>query len=362
MTHSSPTMEGFRTVLRDPAIALAEVTWRWAFGAAATALALFSFFQYLDTLPVSYGDLLFLRSRQPFLISQALGHMFAGSGQRLVAVMLVVLPALAVLWIVAASAGRVATVRGMLDHFRSEVPIPADASPSRVRSSDLFGLNFFRLALGLAVGCGLLGSAILAGFVSSETNPQPGIAFLLFLALVFAVVIFGATLNWFLSLASVFVVSEGRDTFGSLAATVEFCRRNAGPMAWSSTVFGLLHFLAFVLATSVAMLPMMLLGTVPRGVVLLGVLLVTLAYFAAVDFLYAGRLASYVAILAAPEPPLPVIQQSIQYPPVGSEPPAATIDQTETILSDQPLPPTSRLPEDDDILSDIPGQADGSNS
>ena len=56
--------------------------------------------------------------------------------------------------------------------------------------------------------------------------------------------------------------------------------------------------------------------------VLGGVLLVTLIYFAAVDFLYVGRLATYVFLLEPPEP--------------------------EPAPSPQPQ-------SDDDILSDIPG-------
>jgi hypothetical protein len=53
-----------------------------------------------------------------------------------------------------------------------------------------------------------------------------------------------------------------------------------------------------------------------------GVLLVTLLYFAVVDFLYVGRLATYVFLLEEPE--------------LEPEPPVL-------------------FPSDDDILSDIPG-------
>ena len=55
-----------------------------------------------------------------------------------------------------------------------------------------------------------------------------------------------------------------------------------------------------------------------------GVLLVSLLYFAAVDFLYVGRLATYMFLLEQPEPG-PECQRC------------------------------RRSPADDDILSDIPG-------
>ena len=72
----SPTAEGFRTAFRRPSFAIAEITWRWAVGATAALLFFFGFFEYLNTLPVTNGELLFLKSGQPFLISQAIAHIY----------------------------------------------------------------------------------------------------------------------------------------------------------------------------------------------------------------------------------------------------------------------------------------------
>lgn len=76
MKPRSPTLEGFRAILRRPSFGLAEIAWRWSFGAAAGLLLIFSFFEYLDTLPVSQGDLLLLRTSQPVLVSRAVVHIF----------------------------------------------------------------------------------------------------------------------------------------------------------------------------------------------------------------------------------------------------------------------------------------------
>ena len=83
MQQRSPTLEGFRTILRSPSFGLAEIAWRWSFGAAAGMLLVFSFFEYLDTLPVSNSDLVLLRTRQPILISRAVLDIFRGSSFRL---------------------------------------------------------------------------------------------------------------------------------------------------------------------------------------------------------------------------------------------------------------------------------------
>ena len=79
--------------------------------------------------------------------------------------------------------------------------------------------------------------------------------------------------------------------------------------------------LAFVVATSAAAVPLAFAEVLPAGVVLGGLLLVTLLYFAVVDFLYIGRLAAYVFMLEVPAIPV--------------------------------------VPADDDILSDIPGLLGG---
>jgi hypothetical protein len=67
----SPTAEGFRAAFRKPSLTLAEIAWRWIAGATAIATFLFGFSEYLNTLPVTSRDLLFLRTRQPYLVAEA---------------------------------------------------------------------------------------------------------------------------------------------------------------------------------------------------------------------------------------------------------------------------------------------------
>jgi len=56
----SPTREGFRAIWRQPALSLAEVAWRWSFGAAAGVLLSVGLLEYLDSLPVAGADALLL--------------------------------------------------------------------------------------------------------------------------------------------------------------------------------------------------------------------------------------------------------------------------------------------------------------
>src|SRR5882724_791089 len=157
MKRRSPTLEGFKLIFRRPSLGTAEISWRWSFGAGATALLCFSFLEYLDTLPVSNRDLFLLRSRQPALISRALSHILAGSGPRFMAASVVLGLTLALAWVLVASFGRAVTLKGLLSYFWAEDT--KKTFPFRMRG--LFGLNFLRAGAVLAVLVGSVGAMVL---------------------------------------------------------------------------------------------------------------------------------------------------------------------------------------------------------
>jgi len=357
MSSWSPTAEGFRTMFRRPALSLAEVSWRWSFGAAACLLLSLGFIAYLDTLPVDGTDLLLLRTGQPVLIAKAFSHILHGSVLRVALASIVLFSALALLWILLASVGRSATLLSLLDYIReralhsastaaatthqASVLVPADTSHNwRLRS--LAGLYFLRAALALAASAAAIGAVIVAGFVSTKSNPHPGLAFFFAAATILLLWLIWSSISWFLSTASIFVVHQGKDTFAALSSTVDLCRERFGPVVAVGTWFGLAHLVLFLIATSVVAFPFAFFPLVPLGVVLTAVLLLTLAYFAFVDTLYIGRLAGYVAILEAPptpppvEPPSALATTSVEPPSIPPE--LAMIDQDELILSDTPNP------------------------
>jgi hypothetical protein len=341
MKPRSPTLEGFRTMFSRPSLGLAEIAWRWSFGTASGLLLALSFFEYLDTLPVSKADLLLLRTTQPVLISRAVLHIFRGSVFRITVTSIVLVLALGAAWIVIASLARAATLKALLDYFREH---DASASEPRIKKNwrlrSLFGLNFFRFGATLAAIAGCLGAFLLAGSASRPNDPAPVSALLITLSVTMLVWFIWSTLNWFLSLASVFVVADGQDTFGAIASAVDLCRNRAGSIFAAGTWFGLAHLTAFAVASSVVAFPLAFAAVLPVGLVFGGMLLVTLLYFAITDFLYAGRLAAYVAMIEMPE--LPVAAQSAPPYPHGDPPldlpvqSSPAVDATELILSDVP--------------------------
>lgn len=400
----SPTAEGFRSIFRRPALPLAEVVWRWSFGAAAVVLVGLGILEYLHTLPVSPTDLLMLRTGHPVLVSNALSHIARGSGLRLVAVFLVLFTTLAMLWILLASIGRAATLDILIGYIRTRahavldgVPgVPTDVlpafgdaarAPSKWQFRSLAGLHFLRAALALAACGGCLGALIVAGFASSNTNPHPAIVFFLAIILVLLVWMAWSSVSWLLSLASIFVVGHGQDTFGALSSSVGLCRDRIGPVAAVGTWFGLIHIVLFILATSAVTFPFAFVQILPISIVLTTVLLLTLAYFAIVDSLYIARMAGYVAILEAP--PIPAASISLEAVAVSTQSsalsvqgalstqsPAAMVDQDELIVSDI-VPPsslgvqdsviasqtqTTQVDQDERILSDLADESSKTES
>jgi len=347
----SPTTEGFRAAFRRPSLTLGEIAWRWTAGGTAAALLLFGLFEYLDTLPVTNGELLFLRTRHPYLVAEAIAHILRGSLNRVVIAGLLAALMLGVLWIVAASMGRIATVGGLLDYFRRDVTGNAagggssgqsdgasNVSANNVALPTLLRLNFLRAAVALAAVFAFMGASILAGFASPEAHPRPGLAFFLFLPLAALICWVWGVLNWLLSLAGMFAVRDGGDAVGAITSAVAFCRERTGAVFAVSTWTGLAHLVAFVGATTVVSMPLGFVAVVPWRLVVAVMILVSVIYFALADWLYMARLAGYVCVaetpqaLISPLPPAPLPSP----PPTAAPPVQTTIDRDEPILSDLP--------------------------
>jgi hypothetical protein len=366
----SPTLEGFRAAFRRPSFAFAEITWRWVIGATATALFFYGFFEYLKSLPVTNSELLLLRTRHPYLVSQALAHILRGSMGRVVASTLVASLMLSLLWMIVASAARMATVRAMLDYFHAnfaaslatgtsngEAGISQKSSePASSPMRSLLWLNFLRVALALAAILGLLGASILTSFVSSDAHPRPGIAFLSFLPMAGLIALAWLSLNWLLSLAAMFAVRNGDSAMEAIGAAVSFIRERTGAVFAVSTWTGVGHVAVFMGATTVVSVPMSLAPVLSGRLVLAAMALTALLYFALVDWLYTARLAGYVCIAELPKglmrptpPPMPMIRPT----PARQTPVQTTIDRNELILSDVPAAdPQTSVDRNELILSD----------
>jgi hypothetical protein len=338
MSTPSPTIEGLRATFRQPSVTFAEISWRWALGATSAVLMFVYCVEYLDTLPVTSADATLLSTRQPALVGRAIAHIFRGSLNRAVLAALLGALLLSLLWVIAASVGRLATVRALLDYFRCDVTcfsVNAFVGQEPRPIQALFALNCLRVVLFLAVILALGCAAILVSFVATSANLRPGLGVILFLPVAALICIVGWMLNWWLTLAGIFAVRDGEDALASISAAVTFSHEHLGSVCAVSTWTGLAHLVAFSIATSVVAFPLALAQVVPARLVIAVMVVITLAYFAIVDWLYMARLAGYACIaemppaLAATSSPIPPIQGNNAHV-------ETSIDRTEPILSDLP--------------------------
>jgi hypothetical protein len=336
MAQRSATLAGFEAIFSRPSLGLAEIAWRWSFGFATVSLVAFSLLEYLDSLPVTSREEFMFRTRQPALISRALAHILRGSSLRLMAAAILLAVALSVAWMLLGALGRGLTVGAMREHFDGGVDSSGapEAMVRGFRLRSLVGLNFLRLAATGAAIVGCLAALFGAEAAAPASDPSPGTSALIWFFIVILAGVAWAILNWFLSTASIFVVAEGRDTFGAIAGAVGLCRDRTGPLLAASAWFGLAHLAVFVVAGTVMGFPVAFAGLLPPGAVVGGVLVVALLYFAAVDYLYVARLAAYFAVLSAAED-VPMIEMA-HHPSASDWDPTASIDRSELILSDLP--------------------------
>lgn len=346
MKSPSPTAEGFRAAFRRPAFTYAEIMWRWALGATVAAVFTFYGVEFLDTLPVTNADALLLASRQPLLMGRAIADIVRGSLHRAVFGALVAALALALLWIIAASIGRLATTRAVLEYFRAGsfagLSEESGATAGRFDTGKtrpiraLIDLSFLRVVVVLALILALAGSAILSSLVSTEKNPRPDLAVILFLLLTGVVLVAGWVLNWWLSFASIFAVRNGEDAMGAISAAASLVRMRTGAVLAVSTWTGLAHLVVFSIASSVVTFLFAFISMVPVRLVVAGVILVTLAYFAVVDWIYIARFSGYICI--AEMPSVLLAESPLPRGPVGgvNVGPEGAIDRDEPILSDVP--------------------------
>ena len=119
----------------------------------------------------------------------------------------------------------------------------------------------------------------------------------------------------------------------AIGSAVGLTREHTAAVFAINTWTGLAHLVALVGASTLVSIPLGFAGIVPWRLIVAGMILVTLIYFAFADWLYLARLGGYVCVAETPLAllaPLPSAQLP-RTPPLQT-----TIDRDETILSDLP--------------------------
>jgi hypothetical protein len=170
----------------------------------------------------------------------------------------------------------------------------------------------------------------------ASANLRPTDAARLFGLLLFAIAVSWIALNWLLSVAAIFPVSEQGTAFDGIGSVLGLIEGRTGPLVLIGLFFGVLHVGLFIAATTIGISIVAAAHPLGGGVVIFLTLVVIAAYSVVADFLYVSRLAAYVGLLRPED-----IATAEKSPADGFGPDTRSrIDADELILSDVPLAAT----------------------
>ncbi len=299
-----PVRLGFRVVVHQPALILAEIAWRWSFGAAAWVLLVLCVRRILAGIDISQAEYLLARRSDMFLIADAFARVLYQALPALVRLAAILIPALAVIWIIAATLGRAATLQSILQECHPERASAASESkdpysdrailPARRHFGPLLALNFLRALFTLATVLAFIAIMILAGPAFPAQGANPTAAAVIWVILAALAASFWTLINWFLALAPIWIVRDGHGPFRAIADSLALFRGHAAPYVGAAWWFGFLRAFILLVALVAALFASSAVSTT-RAAAICG-LLIALLYFAAADFLYIARLAAFVAL------------------------------------------------------------------
>jgi hypothetical protein len=283
----NPITQGLRAVMRDPAIFLVEILWRWSFALLACLLVAGVGLMLLGPLHIGHAWDTAWRSRDPQGMAQLAVAVFFVLGIKVIVIAAIAVPlAIALLWTILSALGRFVTVKRLREELTS------------LRFGSIFALQLLRGFIGLFC-CLLLFSATFGEALIATRGLQPDLLlyYLMMLPSVILISVFWLTVNWYLSLATIFG-REGQDFRGALRQARQTIRQQRSDFAGTGFVFLLFRTVVLLIAMAICGLTSGMIGSSPHGYFVL-LMIVSLAYFAIADFLYMARMAAYLALAAA---------------------------------------------------------------
>ena len=279
---TNPLREGVREVLRDPALLLIEIGWRWTFGAIAIVVLWLSIFAVLGNVPADRRFLSTSSALSAWEAAQRIASTAIALGRSLLRVGIAVSLFLALCWIVLSSLGRRATLAR-----------PALAPGAGLRLC--MAVSVARAGVAFAAVLAWIVAGMVAGFlgtaVSSDSVPNVAVMLVILLPAFVLILTAWATLNWYLSVAPILAISGKR----KLAAGVwEFARDSRDRLVEVSLVSGIIRGALFVVALMLSFAVAALVSN-PR-LLAADLIAISLLYFLWADFVHMARLCAYAKL------------------------------------------------------------------
>ena len=282
VTSSNALREGFREVLRDPALLLIEIGWRWTFGLLAVLLFLYSLFLLLGNITLDPRRLEALSALPGLQLVQTISDSIATLSKGMVRISLLATVVGATFWVPLSAFGRYATLNR-----------PAFAPGAGLGTCLLISAARALLTLGCVAAWVIAG--IFAGLLGAASTqgplPNPSVLLAILAPVLVVIVTVWSTLNWYSSFAPLFPNHERNSMVADHWAFVRLCRDE---LLEISIVIGVMRAVLFLAASILCLGVSSIVGS-PR-IVLADFLAIALLYFLAADFLYVVRLAAYTKL------------------------------------------------------------------
>jgi len=307
----SPFQDGFAALWHEPALLAVELTWRWCFGLSAWILVIVSAALFLDGLKISPRDEFLLGTLQPQLLVGAVRHIFHDTLTRFALEQTALLFGLMLLWSLAATAGRAATLRRLVAMFSGD----EEPEVMRWEFEPILVLSLLRVMWSVIALSAML-IAVVAGVIMA--NRQHFLVAMSFVAFGTGLAcIFGVMLNWYFGLAPLFCIRNRVGATGALAQSSDFSFRQASRLFGVGVGFLTLRVVWAGTMFSAVLAPLQLVHHIAHGWISLIMAIIALVYFAGADLLYLARLGAYVSLAEDDSHPAETPEQTIPADPLA---------------------------------------------
>jgi hypothetical protein len=203
-----------------------------------------------------------------------------------------IVPALLILWVIAASVGRAAVLTRLLGPERTNL-----------NWRGFIGVHVFRAASILALAAAYLGCAIIAGLFAGP-DPNMLLVTLIFLVL-FAIAVLGwLWVHWVLSLAVIYPVRDAAGTWSSVRSALQLVRKNGKELSGIAATNGTARTVAALVFTFLGLLPIPLYHVAPDLFVAIEIVII-LVYCVLSDWFLLARSVGYLEVAERPRSTVP---------------------------------------------------------
>lgn len=269
-------------IRKEPSLLVIEIVWRWTFGAVAICLIAFAFVRLQHAIVVTPEEESLLASLSPVIAAQVLAGILSRALPFAIRLAAVVVPALLLLWTIAASVGRAVILSRL-------------AGAPRTNWSGVLGTHALRALSFVGLAGGYVTASFAAAFLTNPENPNLLVVALVFLLFFGVVVAIWIWVHWVFSLATIYPVIEGSGTFSAVRSALRLLRTNSKELAGIATANGTARSVVALFFTIIGLLPLPLYRVAPATLMAIEVV-IALIYCVVSDWMLLGRLAGYLEV------------------------------------------------------------------